>query len=130
MGGIAKVAPNFSIAFLIIVLGTVALPLTNGFVGEFLLLKGVFNYNIWFAAVAGLTIIFGAVYMLRMYKNVMQGEINELTALFADIAGLRKVSTWDHLCTDHRHRCLPATYLTFIRSGGNQFGKHGKCKIM
>nr|WP_067056869.1 NADH-quinone oxidoreductase subunit M [Mucilaginibacter sp. L294] len=91
MGGIAKVAPNFSIAFLIIVLGTVALPLTNGFVGEFLLLKGVFNYNIWFAAVAGLTIIFGAVYMLRMYKNVMQGESNELTAIFADIAGSEKL---------------------------------------
>jgi NADH-quinone oxidoreductase subunit M len=91
MGGIAKVAPNFSIAFLIIVLGTVALPLTNGFVGEFLLLKGVFNYNIWFAAVAGLTIIFGAVYMLRMYKNVMQGETNALTALFADVRGSEKL---------------------------------------
>lgn len=91
MGGVAKVAPNFSIAFLVIVLGTVALPLTNGFVGEFLLLKGVFNYNIWFAAVAGLTIIFGAVYMLRMYKNVMQGETNELTAVFADIAGSEKL---------------------------------------
>ena len=92
MGGIAKVAPNFSIAFLIIVLGTVALPLTNGFVGEFLLLKGVFNYNIWFAAVAGLTIIFGAVYMLRMYKNIMQGETNPLTALFADINGSEKLA--------------------------------------
>jgi NADH-quinone oxidoreductase subunit M len=91
MGGIAKVAPNFSIAFLIIVLGTVALPLTNGFVGEFLLLKSVFSYNIWFAAVAGLTIIFGAVYMLRMYKNVMQGESNELTAQFTDIAGSEKL---------------------------------------
>jgi NADH-quinone oxidoreductase subunit M len=91
MGGIAKVAPNFSIAFLIILLGTVALPLTNGFVGEFLLLKGVFNYNIWFAAVAGLTIIFGAVYMLRMYKNVMQGETNELTAIFIDISGSEKL---------------------------------------
>ncbi|MDB5001379.1 MAG: NADH-quinone oxidoreductase subunit, partial [Mucilaginibacter sp.] len=77
--------------FLIIVLGTVALPLTNGFVGEFLLLKGVFNYNIWIAAVAGLTIIFGAVYMLRMYKNVMQGETNELTAVFADIDGSEKL---------------------------------------
>ncbi|MGY4538021.1 NADH-quinone oxidoreductase subunit M [Mucilaginibacter sp. UYNi724] len=91
MGGIAKVAPNFSIAFLIILLGTVALPLTNGFVGEFLLLKGVYNYNIWFAAVAGLTIIFGAVYMLRMYKNVMQGETNELTITFTDIAGSEKL---------------------------------------
>lgn len=91
MGGIAKVAPNFSIAFLIIVLGTVALPLTNGFVGEFLLLKGVYNYNIWIAAVAGLTIIFGAVYMLRMYKDVMQGETNELTVTFTDISGSEKL---------------------------------------
>jgi NADH-quinone oxidoreductase subunit M len=98
MGGIAKVAPNFSIAFLIIVLGTVALPLTNGFVGEFLLLKGVYNYNIWFAAVAGLTIIFGAVYMLRMYKNVMQGETNPLTVVFADISGSEKL-TLGIICT-------------------------------
>ncbi len=87
LGGIAKVAPKFAIAFLIITLGTVALPLTNGFVGEFLLLKSIFNGNHWLAAVAGLTIIFGAVYMLRMYKKVMQGETNGLTALFTDITG-------------------------------------------
>jgi len=87
LGGIAKVAPKFAIAFLIIVLGTVALPLTNGFIGEFLLLNAVFQYNIWFAAFAGLTIIFGAVYMLRMYKAVMQGETNALTSTFTDISG-------------------------------------------
>jgi len=87
MGGIAKVAPKFAIAFLIIVLGTVALPLTNGFIGEFLLLNGVFQYNIWIAAIAGLTMIFGAVYMLRMYKGVMQGETNALTITFTDIRG-------------------------------------------
>ena len=56
------------------------------------MLKGVYNYNIWFAAVAGLTIIFGAVYMLRMYKNVMQGETNALTAVFADISGSEKLT--------------------------------------
>jgi NADH-quinone oxidoreductase subunit M len=87
MGGIAKVAPRFSIAFLIIVLGTIALPLTNGFIGEFLLLNAVYQYQIWAAAIAGLTIIFGAVYMLRMYKNVMQGQLNELTTSFKDIKG-------------------------------------------
>lgn len=91
LGGIAKVAPQFAIAFLIIVLGTVALPLTNGFIGEFLLLNAVYQYNIWIAAVAGLTIIFGAVYMLRMYKNVMQGATNELTVTFADIHGSEKL---------------------------------------
>ena len=87
MGGIAKVAPKFAIAFLIVTLGTVALPLTNGFIGEFMLLNSVFQYNIWIAAVAGLTMIFGAVYMLRMYKGVMQGETNALTATFTDISG-------------------------------------------
>ncbi|RZA03187.1 MAG: NADH-quinone oxidoreductase subunit M [Sphingobacteriaceae bacterium] len=91
LGGIAKVAPHFATAFLIITLGTVALPLTNGFIGEFLLLNGIFNASIVFAAFAGLTIIFGAVYMLRMYKNVMQGPTNELTVTFTDIHGSEKV---------------------------------------
>jgi NADH-quinone oxidoreductase subunit M len=91
LGGIAKKAPLFATAFLIIVLGTVALPLTNGFIGEFLLLSGVYQVGILFAALAGLTIIFGAVYMLRMYKNVMQGETNALTATFTDITGSEKL---------------------------------------
>jgi NADH-quinone oxidoreductase subunit M len=92
LGGIAKLAPKFAIAFLIILLGTVALPLTNGFIGEFLLLNSVFQVNIWFAATAGLTMIFGAVYMLRMYKRVMQGQTNDLTVLFTDISGSETVA--------------------------------------
>ncbi len=91
LGGIAKVAPQFATGFLIIVLGAVALPLTNGFIGEFLLLNGIYQANIWLSAIAGLTIIFGAVYMLRMYKNVMQGETNALTATFTDIKGSEKL---------------------------------------
>jgi len=87
LGGIAKVAPKFAIAFLIVVLGTVALPLTNGFVGEFLLLLSVLQWNVWMVTAAGLTMIFGAVYMLRTYKNVMQGETNALTVTFTDIHG-------------------------------------------
>jgi len=91
LGGIAKVAPQLALTFLIIVLGTVALPGTNGFIGEFLLLIGVYNYGIWAAAIAGLTIIFGAVYMLRMYQNVMLGETNSLTITFTDIKGTEKL---------------------------------------
>jgi len=91
LGGLAKVAPQMSIAFLIIVLGSVALPLTNSFIGEFLLLNGVYRYNMWMGIVAGLTIILGAVYMLRLYKNVMQGETNNLTATFTDITLSEKV---------------------------------------
>ncbi|WP_461789201.1 complex I subunit 4 family protein [Pedobacter sp.] len=91
LGGLAKVAPQLAITFLIILLGTVALPGTNGFIGEFLLLMSVYNYSAWLGAVAGLTIIFGAVYMLRSYQKIMLGETNALTASFKDIAGTEKV---------------------------------------
>lgn len=91
LGGLAKVAPQLAITFLIILLGTVALPGTNGFIGEFLLLMSVYNYNAWLGAVAGLTIIFGAVYMLRSYQKMMLGETNALNASFKDIAGTEKI---------------------------------------
>ncbi len=90
MGGIAKRAPFLAASFLIIVMGTVALPLTNGFIGEFLLMNGIYQYNIWLVAVAGLTIIFGAVYMLRLYKQIIQGEPTALAASFTDVSGSEK----------------------------------------
>ena len=85
LGGIAKSAPKFATLFMVIMLGSVAVPLTNGFPGEFLLLNGVWNYNYWMGAIAGLTIIFGAVYMLRAYGLVAFGETNEQTAQFKDV---------------------------------------------
>ncbi|MGI4020808.1 MAG: complex I subunit 4 family protein [Janthinobacterium lividum] len=91
MGGIAKNAPFLAASFLLIIMGTVALPLTNGFIGEFLLLNGIYQYNIWIVAIAGLTIILGAVYMLRLYKQMMQGETNALTASFTDVSSSEKV---------------------------------------
>jgi NADH-quinone oxidoreductase subunit M len=87
MGGMAKVAPRLATVFLIIVLGAIGLPLTNGFIGEFLLLMGVYQAGIWTAIFAGLTIILGAVYMLRMYQGVMLGETNQKMTAFRDIAG-------------------------------------------
>lgn len=86
LGGIRSVAPVFGTVFMIVVLASVALPTTNGFIGEFLLLFGVYEYNTWLAVVAGLTIILGAVYMLRMYQYVMLGETKEATASFADLS--------------------------------------------
>ncbi len=85
LGGLRQVAPQLALLFLIILLGSVALPLTNGFVGEFLLLNGIFKYNIGFAAVAGLTVILGAVYMLRSYQSVMLGDTNPRTENVLDL---------------------------------------------
>ncbi len=85
LGGIRTLAPQFATAFLIIVLGSVALPLTNGFIGEFLLLYGVYEYNTWLSVFAGLTVILGAVYMLRMYKKVMLGHPGARVPEFSDL---------------------------------------------
>lgn len=87
MGGIAKLAPKLAIAFLIIVMGAVGLPITNGFIGEFLLLLGIYDFGIWYAVFGGLTLILGAVYLLRMFQKTMLGEVNERTAAFADVKG-------------------------------------------
>ncbi len=79
LGGIAKNNKLFSVLFFLVIIGTVAAPLTNGFPGEFLLLKSIFDYQATYAVFAGLTIIFCAVYMLRMFQFSMLGECNTET---------------------------------------------------
>jgi NADH-quinone oxidoreductase subunit M len=92
LGAITKNTPNLTVYFIVIMLGSVALPLTNGFVGEFLLLKGVYEYNIWAGAVAGLTIILGAIYMLRLVQKSMFGEGNATTDGFTDLSFSEKAT--------------------------------------
>ncbi len=74
MGGLAKVAPKFAILFMIILLGATGVPLTNGFIGEFILLKSVYSYNFIMTVMAGLTLILAAAYMLRFYGKAMFGK--------------------------------------------------------
>ena len=88
LGGIALKAPFLAVFFMIFLLGSIALPMTNGFIGEFLILLGIFEYNHWIAAVAGITIILSAVYMLRMYQQTMFGEPVELTSNMKDLTWL------------------------------------------
>lgn len=91
LGGIAKPAQTFAILFMIMMLGSVALPGTNGFVGELLLMIGLYQYNVWFAAIAGLGIILSAVYMLRAFQKSMYGETNDLTSGFKDLVMSEKI---------------------------------------
>ena len=91
LGGIRNSAPRFATGFMIVMLGSVALPITNGFVGEFLLINGIYQYDAWFAAFAGLTVILGAVYMLRSYQKTMLGETNSLTSAFKDLSGNERI---------------------------------------
>jgi NADH-quinone oxidoreductase subunit M len=90
MGGIRNMSPQFAVLFLIVLLGSVALPLTNGFIGEFLLINGVYQFNAWLAAFAGLTVILGAVYMLRSYQSIMLGETSLVTSVFPPLESYEK----------------------------------------
>ena len=74
-GGITQVMPLFAIAFMIVTLSSVALPGTNGFIGEFLILLGTWKTNPGLAALSATGVIFGAVYMLWMFQRVMFGPI-------------------------------------------------------
>lgn len=77
LGGMAGSAPFLTIALVIIVFANIALPLTNGFVGEFMLFYGIFEsanpYHIWYMALAGTGIIFGAVYLLNFVQKTAYG---------------------------------------------------------
>jgi len=77
-GGLAAVLPIFTILFFITTLSSIAVPLTNGFVGEFLILLGTFSANKIFAYFAVSGVVLGAVYMLWMFKRVFFGEKGEL----------------------------------------------------
>ena len=85
MGGFAHVSRPFAIGFMVILLGNVALPLTNGFVGEFLMLSGIYNYGAWTAAFAGLSVILGAVYMLNAYRKTTLGEASAVASSFTPL---------------------------------------------
>lgn len=77
MGGLARVAPKFAVLFMLILLGSLGVPLTNGFIGEFILLKSVYDYSALLGIISGITLILAAVYLLRLYGKAMFGKGNE-----------------------------------------------------
>ena len=74
LGGLAQKAPTLAILLLVLAFANVALPLTNAFVGEFLMFNGLFQYNYWMAGAAGVSIILGAVYTLNMVQRIFYGN--------------------------------------------------------
>ena len=74
-GGIVHILPKYSFLLMIFVLGTLGLPGTSGFVGEFLVLMGTFKKNILVATIASLGVILGAAYMLWLYKRIIFGKL-------------------------------------------------------
>jgi NADH-quinone oxidoreductase subunit M len=86
LGGLAQKAPALAILLVVMSLANVALPLTNAFIGEFLMFDGLYHFNVWYMAFAGLSIILGAVYTLRMVQKVIYGNENTLTSKMTDLS--------------------------------------------
>lgn len=79
IGGLAVKSPGLAIFLVIIAFANIALPLSNSFVSEFLMLNGLFQVNKWIAAFAALGIVLSAVYMLTMVQKTFYGKVNTLT---------------------------------------------------
>lgn len=91
LGGVAKKAPMLAIFAVIAAFANIALPLTNAFVGEFMIFNGLYQFKPWIAALAGLSIILSAVYTLNMVKNVFFGNVASVVSGFTDISKAQAV---------------------------------------
>jgi len=74
-GGLFRVMPAFAAVFLVMTMASIGLPTLNGFIGEFLILQGVFAHSWAWAACAATGIVLGAAYMVRLYQRTMFGGL-------------------------------------------------------
>jgi len=90
MGGLARVMPWLTGAFLFTALGAAGLPGLSSFVGEFLVIVGSFVVNKWFGALAAVAVVLAAIYMLWSYQRMAYGPVHEEHARLPDVS-LREV---------------------------------------
>jgi len=76
-GGLVNRMPRYAIIFMVFMMASIGLPGTSGFVGEFLILIGVFKVNSWVAMFAATGLILGAGYMLYLYRRVVFGNLDK-----------------------------------------------------
>ena len=102
-GGLSKVMPVYAAVFLVMTMSSIGLPTLNGFIGEFLILQGVFVANKIWAVIAVSGIVLGAAYMLSLYQRTMFGKVEnpkneslpDLSAReFATFAPLLILAVW------------------------------------
>jgi len=97
-GGLKAQMPVYSAIFLIVMLSSVGLPATNGFIGEFLAMLGAFHtsfaglygLNVFYAVLAGIGVILAAVYLLYMFQQVFYGEIKN-----PELKRLKDLKPWE-----------------------------------
>lgn len=76
-GGLAKPMPRFAVLFWIALFASIGLPGLSGFIGEYLLLQGLMSAKLLYAALGASGVVLGAVYMLKLSRNLLFGEITD-----------------------------------------------------
>lgn len=90
-GNLAKNMPIYAVVFVILMLGSVGLPGTSGFVGEFLALLGAYKVNTMVATFAAVGVVLGATYMLHLTRKVVFGpKVNDDAAAMPDLDAREK----------------------------------------
>ncbi|MEP4815378.1 MAG: NADH-quinone oxidoreductase subunit M, partial [Hyphomicrobiales bacterium] len=91
-GGLVNRMPFYAVIFLVFTMANVGLPGTSGFVGEFLVLMGVFKVNSWIAILGATGVILSAAYALWLYRRVVFGALDkESLKSILDMNGREKV---------------------------------------
>jgi NADH-quinone oxidoreductase subunit M len=85
LGGLARRAPALAILLVVLALANIALPLTNAFIGEFMMFNGLFRYNIWVTVAGIISIILAAVYTLNMVQKILYGSTTIATDGATDV---------------------------------------------
>lgn len=115
-GGMAKPMPVAAAFFSLFVLGSLGLPGLNGFVGEFLILVGSFEYMKVFAALASVGIILGAAYLLWMYQRTMFQQANEKWLSLKDLSAREIISIVPLVVMAVWIGLYPHTFLNFLHA--------------
>src|SRR4051812_41185343 len=92
-GGLSTVMPVYATIFLIMTMSSIGLPLLNGFIGEFTIMMGALQVNLWWAVFGGAGIVLGAAYMLWLYQRTMFGTVeNPANKILVDLNGRELVT--------------------------------------
>jgi len=85
-GGLTRVMPVYAVIVMVVTLSSIGLPPLNGFIGEFLILVGVFKSNVVYGVLAASGVVLGAIYMLWVYQRVFFGDVtNEKNLTLKDL---------------------------------------------
>jgi len=124
-GGVARSMPVFAALFLIITFSSIAVPGTNGFIGEFLVILGTFKsteLSLWFGVLAATGIILGASYMLWMVQRVFFGPLVQVeNARLRDVNGRELATALPFVVMVLVMGVLPQFFLDRLQTSSNRY---------